>query len=387
MGTLYCLISIFFLTLFVGLGASVNVYYIPDTCIPLLRDRCSNLTRTVLCYDGQVFDDWCSFANAGCDGKLRPNVTTVHLPVNASCVVIFLIRNHVATHRPHTTTPVTLTAFEEHFYNAAIHGIDDLLIKANASGATIDVQKKIFSVQDHNQKRYLRSDKCWAYSLDLTPISPWNSMGHTRKAGTLISPRHALWARHYSMKVNTTLRFVDKNNNVVDRCIVKTSLIPTHGHPYLRGYDIVVGELDRDVPSTISFAKVLPRNLTTIRPGRVHIPVFDTDFEEKALVANLNYESSNMIWLGTPSHSSIRYPFFETKIKGDSGNPVFLVVDSELVLLFVFTYGGSGGGTSITYHYDAVNDIMKRWGTGYQLTEVDLTKYLDTGNQIPNIIG
>lgn len=118
-------------------------------------------------------------------------------------------------------------------------GIGDLLRKANASGASLVLQKKIFSVQDHNHKRYIRSDKCWAAPLDLTAISPWNSQGHTRKAGTLISPRHALWARHYSMRVNTTIRFVDKNNNVVDRRIAKTSGVPTHGHSYLSGYEIL----------------------------------------------------------------------------------------------------------------------------------------------------
>ena len=52
-------------------------------------------------------------------------------------------------------------------------------------------------------------------------IHVFNSNHGIRKAGTLITPRHAVWARHYNMPVNTTLRFVDKNNNVVDRTIAK----------------------------------------------------------------------------------------------------------------------------------------------------------------------
>lgn len=379
-------ITIFSFSVITGVSLAVPVGYFANICIPTLRDKCSTIPNKTVCYDGKEYNDWCVFLKAGCDGLLRPNVTSLHLPVNSSCDVAILIRQHT-TNAPHVATTPTYTFFEDHFYNAAIHGIDDLLLKANVSGATIDEQKKIFSVQDHNHKHYVRSIKCWAHNLDLTAISPWNSLGHTRKAGTLISPRHALWARHYSIKVNTTLRFVDKNNNVVDRRIVKTNSVPTHGHAFLRGYDIVIGELDQDVPASISFAKVLPRNLTTIRPGRVYIPVFDTDFEEKALVADFSYESSNMVSLRTPLHSSIRYQYFETKIVGDSGNPVFLVLDGEIVLLFVFTYGGSGSGTSITYHYDAINNIMKQSGTGYQMTEVDLNKYLDTGNQIPSIIG
>lgn len=370
-----------------GFSSSVYVGYFESICQPFLRDRCSNMGDGVVCYDDQTFHTWCDFLNAGCDGRLRPNVTMASHSLDASCVFQVLIQSQQATQHPHTTTPLTVQAFEEHFYSAAVHGIDDLLRKSNASGGSLDEQKKIFSVQDHTQNRYIRNDKCWAYPLDLTSISPWNSQGHTRKAGTLISPRHALWAKHYSMRVNTTLRFVDKNNNAVDRRITKTGAVPTHGHPYLSGYDIVIGELDQDVPPTISFAKVLPHNLTTIRPRGVHLPVFGTDFEEKALVANFNYESGTLVWLGRPAPSSIRYPYFETKITGDSGNPVFLVVDGELVLVFVFTYGGSGGGTSITYHYDEINAIMKRWGSSYQLTPVDLSKYLQSGNQIPHIIG
>ena len=110
--------------------------------------------------------------------------------------------------------------------------------------------------------------------------------------------------------------------------------------------------------------------MTRIIPERgIHIPVFDTDFEEKALVADFRTETGSMVQLAIPPHSSIRYPFYESKIVGDSGNPVFMVLRKELVLLFVFTYGGAGSGTSITYHYDDINSILKGWGSGYQLTE------------------
>ena len=271
-------------------------------------------------------------------------------------------------------------------FHHAIDGIDKLLDKANKSGSSIDVLKKIFSKQDHTHRIYTRNSKCWAYPLDLTSISPWNSAGHTRRAGVLISPRHALWARHYSMRVNTTLRFVDKHNNIVERRIVKEKALPTNGHPSLRGYDLVVGTLESDVPASISFAKVLPKNLTTVRPPfNIRVPVFDTDFEEKALVADLSYESGTMVSLKTPLSNSYRRQFFETKIVGDSGNPVFFVIDNQLVLLFVFTYGGAGAGTSISYHYDAINKLMKDMGSNYQLTEIDLTSY--TTGSIPIAIG
>ena len=113
--------------------------------------------------------------------------------------------------------------------------------------------------------------------------------------------------------------------------------------------------------------------------------MFDTDFDEKALVADLSYESGTMVNLKTPSSSSYRHQFFETKIVGESGNPVFFVIDNQLVLLFVFTYGGAGAGTSISYHYDAINKLMKDMGSNYQLTEIDLASY--TTGSIPIAIG
>lgn len=295
----------------------------------------------------------------------------------------------IVIHIPHVTaSPRPLTAFEASVFHHAIDGIDKLIEKANASGTTVDELKKIFTKQDHTHKVYIRNTKCWAYPLDLTSISPWNSVGHTRRAGVLISPRHAVWARHYSMRVNTTLRFVDKHNNVVERKIMKERSLPADGHTFLHGYDLVVGMLDRDVPSSISFSKVLPRNLTTVRPPyNLRVPVFDTDFEEKALVADLSYESGTMVGLKPPLASSYRYTLYEQKIVGDSGNPVFLVIDNQLVLLFVLTYGGAGSGTSISHHYDAINKIMKDMGSSYQLTEIDLTGYTAGSNTIPVGIG
>ncbi|WAQ94056.1 hypothetical protein MAR_006527 [Mya arenaria] len=190
------------------------------------------------------------------------------------------------------------------------------------------------------------------------------------------------------MPVNTTLRFVDDNNNIVDRRITKIMALPTYGHSSLSGYDIVVGELDSDVPFSISYAQVMPRAVTTIElPNEDRVPVFHTDFEEKALVADFWYESGNTAHLVPPASWHIRRPFYKTKIDEDHGNPVFFVVGDELVLLFMFTYGGAGHGTSISAHYDDINDIIRGWGSSYRLTEVDLSQFLGDHESVPNIIG
>lgn len=291
----------------------------------------------------------------------------------------------IATH----PTSKPLTTEERNLYAAMVDGIDRRLTLTATHGVTPAQALPIFSKQDHRHKLYVRNQQCWAHDLDLTSISPWNSQGGTRKAGTLISPRHAVWARHYSIKVNSTIRFVDNKNNVVDRKIIKERALPADPHlpgNFLHGRDMVVGLLDSDVPSSISFAKVLPKNFTEFhRATNMPIPVLSTDFEEKALVADWASMHGSMVGL-MPPHEKLRVGYFESKIVGDSGNPTFLVIDNQLVFLFVFTYGGAGSGTSIQYHFDDVNKIMHQLGGGYSLTEVDISRYM-SNSQITQVFG
>lgn len=110
-----------------------------------------------------------------------------------------------------------------------------------------------------------------------------------------------------------------------------------------------------------------------------------TDYEEKALVDDLNAMNNKMVSLSAPI-LSYRQANYESKIVGDSGNPSFFVIDNQLVLLFVFTYGGAGSGTSVQYHYDDINDAMHSLGSRHSLTEIDLSQYA-TESQITNVFG
>ncbi|MEN9841224.1 MAG: hypothetical protein RL376_1024, partial [Verrucomicrobiota bacterium] len=67
--------------------------------------------------------------------------------------------------------------------------------------------------------------------------------------------------------------------------------------------------------------------------------------------------------------------FYEEKIGGDSGNPAFLIINGQLVLLTCWTYGGGGSGTSVHNQKAAINTLMTTLGGGYQLTPVDLSAF------------
>lgn len=323
----------------------------------------------------------CDYQRSNCDAFYNHHTSFTVTGTGANGVCNF-------THLITSTTPRSLSAVEISLYSAIADGIDNRLLRTQTLGTEVSEAIKIFTKQDHTHKVYVRNPDCWAHDLDLTCISPWNSNGHNRKAGTLLSPRHAIWARHYNMPVSTTLRFVDVNNKVVDRKIIKTHVLPVPSHiNYHSGYDMMVGLLDQDVPSTITFAKVLPRNFTEIYGSHLHhaLPVLSTDYEEKALVDDLRMMHNKMVSLSVPI-LSYRKAYYESKIVGDSGNPTFFVIDNQLVFLFVFTYGGAGAGTSVQYHYDDINHVMQSLGGGYSLTEIDLSKYA-TDSQITNVFG
>jgi hypothetical protein len=239
--------------------------------------------------------------------------------------------------------------------------------------------KPIFTVQDHVAASYTRNTNCWAADLDLTCVSPWNSTGANTRAGTLISPRHVLFAAHYQISPGATIRFVQSDNTVVTRTVTAVRQHPEYigaTDGYKR--DIAVGVLDSDVPAGISFARILPDDwaskLPSISPA-ARIPALCLDQEENALVSELGNIGTDLTSFYTPNSGSQRAAFFENIIVGDSGNPAFLILSGQLVLLSVWTFGGAGSGASITLQKTAINDMMTQLGGGYQLTQISLSSF------------
>lgn len=224
--------------------------------------------------------------------------------------------------------------------------------------------KPIFATQDHANSTYVRSTTCWAKDIDLTCASPWNSEGGNLLAGTLISPRHIVFANHYQLSVGTTIRFVAMNGTVVNRTMTAKQAVDD---------DIMVGLLDSDVPAGISFAKVLPDDAETkLRAGS---PVLAFDQEEKALVIDFSWVANGVLWGDRPVTNQTRATYAESLISGDSGNPGFVIINGEAVLVTTWTYGGPGAGPAMHGHISGINAAMTALGGGYQLTTIDLSGF------------
>lgn len=235
----------------------------------------------------------------------------------------------------------------------------------------------LYSTQDHAGQGYTRNPNFWGNGIDLTCISPWNSNAGARKAGTAITPRHIVNAAHYEYGLGTVVRFVTADNQVVNRTVVGKKRHPDYT-PYYP--DLTIYTLDSDLPASITPCKVMPSdwdtyitegNLNGTRPAALGL-----DQEEKGLIIDLASERSFRT-----STDPTRLIFDESKIIGDSGNPAFVIVDGELVLVTAWTFGGAGSGTSIADHIADLNqmisdaDAQAGVSTGYTVTESDFSSF------------
>ena len=258
------------------------------------------------------------------------------------------------------------------------------------SGANVNTQQSLYTTQNHTSGVYTRNSNFFLQSTHaeaLTCASPWNSVGVNKRAGTAITPRHALLAAHYPIQVGTTLRFVTSDNTVVTRTVAQASGITTDG----TGTDAWMVLLDSDLPNSITPCKVFPSNFATYLPASAtsgsvsafRIPLLALDFEEKGIVLDtLNIQESSATnpkaTFNIPEDSN-RLSFYESTISGDSGNPVFAVAGSELWLLSTFHTPTSGPAyNALVPELNAmINTLDTAQGvsTGYTVTEGDLSSF------------
>lgn len=244
-------------------------------------------------------------------------------------------------------------------------------------GTATPAMLPVFSTQDHNTPAYVRNTACWCYDLrqKMTCISPWNSSGANTRAVTLIAPDVVAMAAHYPVSLGATVRFITANNEMVTRTVSKLLRHPDFVPNYP---DITLGLLDSAVPETITPCKVLPANYTTKLPsGPKYIAALCLDQEEKALVTDLLSFQPNGVASFTVPNLPYEKALYEAKVAGDSGNPAFLIVDGELVLLTTWTWGGAGSGTFITPQIGALNSMMASLGSTHTLTSVDLSAFTE----------
>ena len=189
---------------------------------------------------------------------------------------------------------------------------------------------------------YVRNPDLWCADLDLTCFSPWNSTEHNLQGGTLITRRHVLLANHFSNPYTgtppmipgiTAIKFVARDNTLYTRTISRLTPV--------KGTDLLIGTLDRDLPDKITPAPLFPFDRGAVVPPGT--PVIYTDQEKWACVGECVIGAGKFFTLRPATlagRSTLTTP--GPARVGDSGSPVFLPLHGRAVLLghFFFANGG-----------------------------------------------
>jgi len=255
--------------------------------------------------------------------------------------------------------------------------MDNALIVANPA-----TQQKVYTTQDpyvRNTSFFLQGTHAEA----LTCASPWNSTGGTRRAGTAITPRHAVCANHYPIPVGATIRFIASDNTVITRTVVQADRIFSNG----QGTDSWMILLDSDLPASITPCKIFPDGYETYLPAgattaaAAALPLLAMDFSENGIALDLITKIQNTnptMAYGAPTIPH-RLAFYDPIIVGDSGNPIFAVIGSELWLLSTFFGAGNGpfygGLVSELNAMITTLDTLQGDITGHTVTVGDLSSY------------
>lgn len=252
--------------------------------------------------------------------------------------------------------------------------VSDSLAKhcSDAIDTRIAGKNKVTHGLIHNGTSY--NTNRWCSDLDLTGVI------REIPRCTAITPRHVVMAEHYQKA--GAISFLASDNTIVTRNIIRRQNVgPSNSSDDYRT-DITIGLLDQDLPASIKHYKLLPSNVSGKLPSLQRgIPALCFDQEEKALVTDLfSFSFFSRAYFQIPTNET-RLLFYEAKISGDSGNPAFLIINDEPILVTTWTFGGPGSGPVYHNYISEINtaisqvDTAQGINTGYTLTTVDLSGF------------
>jgi hypothetical protein len=168
---------------------------------------------------------------------------------------------------------------------------------------------------------FVRSPNLWAAALDLSCVSVWNSWGNGHlKAGTLVTPNHILFARHFYIPVGTKLKFLSADGlHVETRTVIAIDNVD----------DIGIGLLDSSVEYSAP-VKVVPDCLWSYLTD-ADVPSIKCNHKKQAYphcnyVGNANVNKYKWNTNRTIDALTLR------RTSNDSGCPEFYVLSTELIL-------------------------------------------------------
>jgi hypothetical protein len=314
-------------------------------------------------FSPKLFSENSDLATVDSSGRIT-TVSSGMVDIFCRALQVTKKQNHSARFVSPTVSDVFLNYLSGTLGKHATEAVDGFI----ASGGALN----LFSVKNNQSLEFQRSASCWLSSLNWTGVSPSNSEGGYQRGGTLVSPKHLILANHFNIPNGATVLFVTDNNVVVSRTISNSVQVS--------GSDIRVGILNNDVGEGVSFYSVLPNNwrdyLATV--SQTYLPLVSIDQDQNIFCRELVSISVGLIGEAIVHRNAIlgdRQNFTQSIVSGDSGQPLFLLINNTPV--FFGIHYTSTSASRINKYITEINAAMTTLGGGYQLTEADLSGFTD----------
>ncbi len=200
---------------------------------------------------------------------------------------------------------------------------------------------------------------------------------------TLISPRHYVTAQHFKLANGTNVNFVDAGGNIITRKVVNSTNIS--------GTDINIGILDADLPNTIKYYQLISAsNLNSlvqkIDGQAIDLPVVVFNASAQTLVRSL--ERQDPVRLSHKLYTSgFRSSYSRDLAGGDSGQPVFLLIDNTPILLTANYHADDG--PNLGNYISQINSAMSLLGGNFEINQYNplssFTKYIPATPTVPTV--
>jgi hypothetical protein len=251
---------------------------------------------------------------------------------------------------------------------------------------------QVFSTQTPATQAYIRNPACWVSDLDFTAKGVWNSAGGFGMGGCLLTPRHAVFTEHlgYFPNVGTVIHFVGR-----DAAAGQPEQVAVRTVSHISALDSITGDqklvrLSEPVPAFITPAKVLPPDFASAK-----MPM-----EQRVSPTNITNDGDGAtaaLWIDRFNNARLRlpivtdeawlhfwrqfyqpfWPYAPVAQRGDSGTPVFLVINNQCV--YVGNHSTTSTGTVLVRDQQGplknIRDQITAWGDNDVIETVDLTAF------------
>ena len=218
------------------------------------------------------------------------------------------------------------------------------------------------------QKPFPTNEKFWLKDVDFSCASPWSDESGTVRAGTLISKRHVIFAKHFPLWKGVRIVFVDGAGEVCPCRVAATKA--------LEKCDIMIGLLDYEVTPNIHPAKILPEDYEKYIGDGKGLPIVTFNQREQVLLSECRGITSNSVSNIATTNASWK-ALGGKIVTGDSGNPAFLLIGNKPILLYCLTSGGVGHGSSVFRFRKEIQKAMDELCPGYKLESFDFKTCTD----------